>query len=718
MSLGYSDNGRFHTSINSEVIKQLSLRSDIVGTRTSRTPEDITYLNSNTSWIKVTSAADIEDLDTGDKQPAGEYILYGGTYSETFGKRRGFLQNQQGVFEDNSSYTFSEVNGIVPMPGITSFVIQSKDFYGSIRGASINFTVHSKEDFDKLESLYLRPGFSILVEWGHSIVLDNETGTISTTVEEYPTKDFLVKQDYFDIIDKINNLRGINGNSYNYDAFYGWINNFAWNFNGYSYECQVDMMSAGSLLLALQSSYPTFNKTTENESGDKNKYKPGNYSSDLNNLLSAIADAKKPAGYFDSEATSADRTKVIESIINNIEKEAPEFYDIFKESNFILGYFTGESHQSEHYSGGVKFITLRDLFKTVNKIGLFKDRNGKNIIPFNVETVINFTTFPEHSCLNPYQFILPKKSNNEYILNISKQVDNLDPNDILNIFVSVDYLKTLLKDTKKQESRYQTLHTFITKLINSLEANLGGINEIDLLFDEDNSQFYLVDRSVVPGSTDFQLEGNGKPKSYIDLVGLKSEVTNLNITSTIDSELVGLIAIAAQSGPSSETSKYIQNVQKWSNGIVDRHFPKKSEGSFEDKVSTVKDDGTTEPSKKVKEEYLDFISKANEAKNTFVISYTEDFFNGYIDIHQKFTLQKLSEYTTSEDTNFAGTLPFKLNFTVKGVSGLKIGNIFKINEFFLPERYQNRVAFVIVGLSSKVENNQWLTDIEAYMIPI
>jgi len=343
----------------------------------------------------------------------------------------------------------------------------------------------------------------------------------------------------------------------------------------------------------------------------------------------------------------------------------------------------------------------------------------KNIISLNVETKIPFTTFPEHNSINPYRFILPKSADNEFVINIAKQINTLDPEDVLNIFVNVDYLRIELEAVGKKESKYQTFHSFISNIIKKLNTDLGGINLIDFLFDEDISQFYLIDRSVVPGQNDFEQGVNNTPKSYIDLVGLGAEVTNLNVVSTIDSDLASMIAIAAQAGSSSETSKYILNAQQWSLGLKDRHFPEKSEGSSKSIVSSIDETtGESQPSYSVLEEYKNFIAKVNNASNPFYLGYDQEFFEGYQILHQNFVIQQLNEKTRSKDTNYAGILPFKLNFTIKGISGLKIGNVFKVNEFFLPERYQNKVAFAITGLDSKVENNQWTTDVQAYMIPI
>ena len=43
---------------------------------------------------------------------------------------------------------------------------------------------------------------------------------------------------------------------------------------------------------------------------------------------------------------------------------------------------------------------------------------------------------------------------------------------------------------------------------------------------------------------------------------------------------------------------------------------------------------------------------------------------------------------------------------------MRVGEVFNVNEYFLPERYKGRVAFVIIGLGHKVQNNTWTTDVE------
>jgi hypothetical protein len=74
------------------------------------------------------------------------------------------------------------------------------------------------------------------------------------------------------------------------------------------------------------------------------------------------------------------------------------------------------------------------------------------------------------------------------------------------------------------------------------------------------------------------------------------------------------------------------------------------------------------------------------------------------------------ENTNSSRTNPPGLIPFELSFTIKGISGIKVGQAFTINDFFLPDRYKNRVGFIVTGVDHKVNNSIWTTDIRSQMI--
>lgn len=58
MSLGYSKDSFIYSEISGSVQTQLEKRKQLVKKRTSRTGDDILYLNGNTSWVKLSSGVD------------------------------------------------------------------------------------------------------------------------------------------------------------------------------------------------------------------------------------------------------------------------------------------------------------------------------------------------------------------------------------------------------------------------------------------------------------------------------------------------------------------------------------------------------------------------------------------------------------------------------------------------------------------------------------
>ena len=126
-------------------------------------------------------------------QLAKFFVLFNGLSSLKNGK----LENRQGfnptntfaakvtdkgqVIADvsNSSYNTTDF-GTVPMPGIVDFNIKSLN-RGSIKKATIKIKAHSREHFEVLELLYLRLGYTVLVEYGNNIYYDEITTTKTST---------------------------------------------------------------------------------------------------------------------------------------------------------------------------------------------------------------------------------------------------------------------------------------------------------------------------------------------------------------------------------------------------------------------------------------------------------------------------------------------------------------------------------------------------------
>jgi hypothetical protein len=255
------------------VITQINQRQFLHGSgvnTTLRNDNQLNVLNSSTSWIKLASGVSITDSrrlkDIGFTQTevedniklglAKNNILYGGTAKLIDAPGRTFdkLQQRSGFLprDPNSSYTYGSY-GFSPMPGIESADVKTLN-RGSIKKATVKLKANNRQQFDIIDLLYMRLGYTVLLEWGNSLFIDNKYGTKTvlrnTLVEDlFFTKEG--KGSYLDLLDPIENKRA--EYSGNYDGLLGKVSNFNWSFNvDGSYDIELTIISLGDVIESLK----------------------------------------------------------------------------------------------------------------------------------------------------------------------------------------------------------------------------------------------------------------------------------------------------------------------------------------------------------------------------------------------------------------------------------------------------------------------------------
>lgn len=142
--------------------------------------------------------------------------------------------------------------GIRPQPGILSAKVHSHNRFGSLRTAVVSYVCWSKEQLDILELLYMRPGMTVLLEWGHSVyfkdrVASSKITTLARPVTPNDKENFFLEKGIKNIQEVINTKREKYG--YAYDAVYGFIKNFSWSLRpDGGYDCTTSIVSAGDLV--------------------------------------------------------------------------------------------------------------------------------------------------------------------------------------------------------------------------------------------------------------------------------------------------------------------------------------------------------------------------------------------------------------------------------------------------------------------------------------
>jgi hypothetical protein len=381
------------------VVDQINQRQKIHG-KTERTIEDLQYLNSKTAWVKLASGVSLD----GDERIknlkwvnimegmdlAKSYVLFGGVSQKlnnsttlfpfggfnTPGSRNPYnISAKNKTFDLDLGTTPSLDFGFVPPPGIESVEVKNMN-RGSIKKATVKIKAYSRDQFDILDILYMRLGYTVLLEWGWSHYFSNsdkletmgytlveaENGFFSNTAKSH--KQFLQKIKLF--------RRDKSGN---YDGLLAKVSNFDWSFNpDGSYDINLTLISLGDVIESLKT-----NVSPRLIEGENIANKPKDILSELlyswkqanvenkgtgnepqPNSIFAQPTGIFPVGHFVKPLTSINQIYhsgrfFFSSIIDDLEKKLDEY------SSFIINEITLEDYSVGNENRFLEIIKNKNL---------------------------------------------------------------------------------------------------------------------------------------------------------------------------------------------------------------------------------------------------------------------------------------------------------------------------------------------------------------------
>ena len=335
-----AENNLLGKSHKQYVQDQIKARQEILG-KGAKDSKELSWMNGKTSWVRLASSIDIENtftsigetiVNTGipnnptitvdaqrqdkiDGIKVGEYrvknildldpaaymgdvlanslVLHGGTEKHNTTPDQMFKRRGISTSFTNSSQNISVYNskngdfGLVAMPGIQSVDIKSKSM-GSLREASISVRINDPEQLELLETLYLRIGYSVFLEWGNSSYYkkdksgqgNHEYVNTPSEVEPGLLFDFLtppleLKKCPTNFVKRIEEER--KNSEGNYDALFGRVKNFSWEFNPQGfYNATLEVISWGDIIesLSIDGFYPdVVLSKLSTEEGEENQSK-------------------------------------------------------------------------------------------------------------------------------------------------------------------------------------------------------------------------------------------------------------------------------------------------------------------------------------------------------------------------------------------------------------------------------------------------------------
>ena len=271
---------------NRYISDQIYVRQEVHGKKLNRTSSDIAYLNSRNAWVKLASGVSLEekrlkllrdrdnpmvDNVSPGQDLATKNVLFNGLTSlgsstlqdptditsiDTFKYNQ---QQKSGIKGPNKAYGVGGNDfGYSPMPGIISVNVRDLN-RGSIKKATLNIKCHNKNQLDVIDVLYMRLGYTVLLEWGYDKYL-NSLGVLenmdTTLIDDTFFNQEYKKSDYTKFLPLIEEKR--RSTSGNYDAMFGTISNFSWTFESDgSYNVKIEMISLGDIIESLKVNVPS-----------------------------------------------------------------------------------------------------------------------------------------------------------------------------------------------------------------------------------------------------------------------------------------------------------------------------------------------------------------------------------------------------------------------------------------------------------------------------
>lgn len=636
-----------------EVIdKQIDHRQKIHGAgyipgtqKLQRTPEVQNYLNNRNSWIKMASGVSLSgsfavekikalssdesnyllDKDEAAMQGVGlakNLVLFNGTQkfdstNKTYIKRSGAINSYD--FLDNSNKMYgglgSSQRGLQPVPGIKDISIDCLN-RGSIRKATVNLKAFNKFQFGLIELLYLRLGYSVMLEWGWDKYIEEITpgeNAISppiVTIKEMEST--IIENQWFD------------GNSYsqsdmidlvlvneekfkgNYGGFFGIVSNFSWTLNAdNTYDITLNLITMGSVIESLNVKIPSINL----------------------DIAAIKAKRKKLFSIINNKEISDVETKVVEEsnnvILSNIGSDKLSQWinttilnfdklkeDTKKTHDYILGEdLVGETRadkktymtdwkdnippESRFF---VKFETFLSFIEDilVSNVGN-EDQKCKelifeldteevrcnyetNLVPLNANKVIFSVLMEEEVLKNINDISNPSPDNigrpiaymNDRMEKFAtKSEEGVVYGKLLNCYLNLTFIQQAFVDAQNNKEEVG-LFEFLQKICDGINESTGNCTDLEVILKKDKT-VVIIDQNQIKGGD--KLIKNYEEKTKINIYGYEpngssSFVKDFKFQTKITPDLINMVTI----GGTASDDKDINAIpfKKWNKGLVNR----------------------------------------------------------------------------------------------------------------------------------------------------
>jgi len=530
--------------------------------------------------------------------PATEFGENGIGVDGSYNFRSG-VSKRNSLWNSSNSYGLGGTNqGLVPAPGLISFKVDSQN-RGSIRKGTVELMCYNKFQFELIELVYLRLGYTMMIEWGWDKFTTNSKDikkVKNTIIEDIWFNKGSDNMTQLQMIRNVEKYRKIY--SGNYDGFYGRVTNFNWGFNpDGTYSIKIDLYSVGDVIESIKvdtrSSALTVDQIKNTVKADEDKF--GTESS--------------PSGLGTSPiVTNAGSTALAQSMFSDImsknwdEKDS----DFLRPATFFAETepYSADS-QTDQYNYFMTFGALIDKLKTF-VIPKILNENGfaQEMIYFDQGDEEYCAIYPNQISLDPrIALIKPPITSNTDPNSPTRQKAGyiyFDPGwdrfkqfafaetiakgatcnygKIRNIYINYNFISQQLeKATKTIGLENQlSLFKFLQSICNGINKALGGVNNLEVTIREDNF-ITIAEQNPIPGIEALpRLAARTMEVPSFELFGFNPNsnqsnfVKDFSFDTQITPELATSIVIGTTANGGNTKNYDATAFNKWNRGLYDR----------------------------------------------------------------------------------------------------------------------------------------------------
>ena len=770
------------------VIKQVNKRQAIHG-KINRTAEELNYLNAKTAWVKLVSSVSIEssipnetikNLGLLGNKLAEKYVLFNGVTNESPTKGAEETYQRAGIARDGSidntnAYGVGGLEmGLSPMMGIQDAIITAKN-RGSLKSAKVKIIANSRIQFEIIETLYIKLGYFMLLEWGWTNYFKDDE---YITDNPYSIADnFLLRKSGFDSLNQkiLSNRAKSQGN---YDAMIGKVTNFSWTFNpSGQYVIDIDLLSQGDVIESLKvntlmpddargivlsferwynvnfTGFLSFENPFEEESAEKQAELKKKYELEYQEYVEtgrltqqALFDVISNNPFFPI-ATQSTLTKEFARLADLMADDLEQYTntglyagDSGNKTRIALAMkFDGDTDDEDQWIYYIRFDYLLQFIEK-NIIPTIEKGNSK-FITFDTNIDNNLILFPSYIitsdptiCSWDSGWRINEESGYTPLISkgadFEKTIGGNSYGKLMYLFFSMDWIVATM-DGLKNDNGDVVLIDFLNALLAGFQKVSGNYNKITADIDPDTNVVSFIDETAQPdrkstGDTAFFNTFGYLPD------GTSTFVRDLQFNTTVTPEMSTMISIGATRDGSSPGYD-ATGLRSINAGTFDAIKPNlvnssgKSQEATEDATNVKK---LAEAEKKYEEAskawsdyiYWTVVREGAQKEKTTIGKINKKASQAYANTQKTLIEYKQLKQTKDNSKQFSGSptmgfIPFDLGLTIDGLSGVKIYNKIQVETAFLPYNYPQALEFVVKGIDHAIKGNDWTTNLTTLAIP-